>query len=149
MGFGVSGSFVILLAGALIAFGTFYGAAWNSMERINDARAAQTEHRTTVQETLVRVHGVDVINASDCDVEFNATNTGERALDVEAVDLLVDNSYETNWRDNATVEGAETTIWHPGDRLAIELFELGTGLDRIKLVTGSGVADAREVSASC
>lgn len=147
MGFSVSGSLVIVLLGLFIAAGAFYGSLSNTMERVSDAREDRDAAAERLRHTDVAIGTVTVLSEADCDVEITANNTGDTDLSVDRTDLLLDNEYRTGWRAGATVDGdGGTDLWLPGETLRIELSNLVSAPDRIRLVSGPGVADVAEVS---
>jgi flagellar protein FlaF len=143
MGFSVSGSAAIIVAGLLLAFGMWSTATANSVERVNEAEAARTDGVLQQQNTAVEItsatwNGTHLIVAVD--------NAGASQLRLSSTDLLIDGDYEPDWTGNATVAGeAGTDLWLSGETATIEL-----GLDsqpgRVKLVTASGVSDTAEVT---
>lgn len=149
MGFSVSGSLVIVLLGLFIALGAFYGSLSNSVERVVDAESDRIDRMDRVAETGVEITGVDVVNATSCDVEVTAENAGETTLDVNETDLLYDNEYRTAWRQNATVDGEATDLWHPGAELTLTTHDHVSPPERVKLVAGPGVASTEVASLSC
>ena len=147
MGFSVSGSMVLVLLGLFIGLGTFYGSFSNAAEQLADAENDHRQRLDRVQHTDVAIDSVSLLSGVDCGVEITANNTGERRLGLNRTDLLYDNEYRTGWRNGATIGGdADTEIWLPGEQLTITTDDLLVAPDRIKLVTGPGVADTTEVS---
>ncbi|MFB6164984.1 MAG: hypothetical protein ABEJ31_07480 [Haloarculaceae archaeon] len=140
MGFSVSGSFALLTIATVLALGGFYATTANVVERVTGATQAQQTHLRAAQETAIAVGNVTA--NPTCGVRFNVTNVGDRRLSLNDTDLLVDGVYRTGWQAGATVDGdAATDLWLPGQRLSINVTTgLDAARDRLKLVTGPGVA---------
>lgn len=143
MGFSVSGSAAILLVAFFIAFGTFYSAASNSMETVNEARSAAQDDLLTQQNTAINVTDVTVAFNVSGDQQYyvNATveNTGATGLYVGDTDFLVDGDLQTSFLDRAVDGDSSTDIWATGQRLTANM-TLDAQPDRLKVVTGPGVA---------
>jgi len=147
MGFSVSGSMVIVLLGLFIAAGAMYGSLSNTMEAVSDAREDRDDAADRLRHTDVQIDGVTLLSNASCSVAVTATNAGDTDLALNRTDLLFDNEYRAGWQADATVDGdAGTDLWLPGESLTVEVTGLVTAPDRIRLVSGPGVADATEVS---
>jgi len=147
MGFSVSGSLVVVMLGLFIAAGTVYGTLSNTMESVSDAREDRDAAADRLRHTDVEIDGASVLSEADCDIEVTATNTGDTELALDRTDFLFDNEYRTGWQANATVDGDNgTDLWLPGETLSAEFADLVAAPERIRLVSGPGVADLREVS---
>jgi len=138
LGFSVSGSAAIVFVGIFLAFSSAYTASANGFERVTDAKSAVDEEALERQNTALSLTNATYDAGTDT-LTVEAVNEGTTTLDVEAVDLLVDNAY----RDDFTVRRAggdnSTSLWLPGERLHLEV-TVTSQPDRIKLVTGPGVA---------
>ncbi|WEL16849.1 Archaellum protein F, flagellin of FlaG/FlaF family [Halorhabdus sp. SVX81] len=144
MGFSVSGSAAILLVAFFVAFGTFYSAASNSMEAVNDARSAAQDDLLAQQNTA--------INLTDVTVAYNLTgnrlyyvnatveNTGATGLSVGDTDFMVDGALQTAFLDRAVGSDSSTDIWATGERLTANM-TVPNQPDRLKVISGPGVAD--------
>lgn len=145
MGFSVSGSAALIFAGLIIAFGMWHSAATESFERVTDAREAATNDDLEQRSTEIVIDSVRYdANADTLTVEVN--NTGANAVSLSETDVIVDNRYETNWQDRATVAGSDTTdLWLPGETLTV-LVNDGTEPNRVRIATEHGVADAEVVT---
>lgn len=142
MGFSVSGAAAIIFASMFIAFGVWYTAADNSFNQITDAQDARTGGALEQANTDVEVASATV-EAETLTVAVD--NTGAVELSLAATDLLVDGEFVADWEADATVEDStETDLWLPGETLTIEL-TVDVEPERIKVVTGSGVATTAEV----
>lgn len=142
MGFSVSAAAAIVFAGLFVAFGLWYGASYNSFERISEAQADRADRALATKNVDIEV--VTAAYASNTlTVEIN--NTGARAVGLNATDVLVDNEYETGWRDGATVATDQATwLWEAGDQLSVE-FTKPTQPTSVRVITEGGVADGTEV----
>lgn len=150
MGFGTSGSLLVVFAGLFIAMGTLYTATANVAEELNEADDAQRERLVGVQQTDVTV-AIAEWNATSENLTVAVDNTGETTLSVEHTDVVVDGSYVAIEEfERRTVEGRTTDVWRPGKRLVIEDADTVAGLvaapDRVKVVTENGIADITEVT---
>ena len=146
MGVSVTSSFAVIVVGAILAFGVFYSASANSFERVREASDGQTERFDRLQETAITVTAADVIDTTPCTVRVNVTNEGQTTLTIDDTDVLVDGVYRTGWQSETTVEGEENTSdWFPTERLSLNVTADGTP-ERVKVVTGPGVAATRPVT---
>jgi flagellar protein FlaF len=138
LGFSVSGSAAIIFVGAFLAFSTAYTASANGFEQVNDARSAVDDEALERQNTAI-----DITNATyDADngtLTVDVVNEGSTELSVEAVDILVDNTYRANVSVREVEGDAETDLWLPGERLHLEL-SVSSQPTRVKIVSGPGIA---------
>lgn len=147
MGFSVSGSWVLIFVGTFAAFGTLYSTTANTAEDYQDAREFQRSHLQEIQGTDVSITAVSLADGVGCGVNVSVENTGETTLDLNETDLLYDNDYQTGWQSSARIEGdGSTDIWRPGQTLSISDDDLLAAPDRIKFVSGPGIADTAEVT---
>ena len=147
MGFSVSGSWVLLFVGTFAAFGSLYSATANTTEHYTDARDFQRNHLAEIQGTDVSITSVSLADGVGCGVNVTVENTGETTLDSNETDLLYDNDYQAGWQSSAQIEGDDSTdIWEPGQTLSISDDDMLEAPNRIKVVTGPGVADTAEVT---
>lgn len=143
MGFSVSGSVAIIFVAFLISFGTFYSAAFNSMEDVTDARAAAQDDLLTQKNTAIDLQTATYYGSNDSLI-VTVNNTGASELSVESADLLVDNDYQTTF-DERVVNGDSTTdLWLPGEQLRYNVSATSQP-DRVKVVAGPGVAETEGV----
>ena len=144
MGFSVSGSAAILLVAFFVAFGTFYSAASNSMETVNEAQTSAQDDLLTQQNTAIEVTNVTVAyNVSGAEQYYvNATvvNTGATGLNVGDTDFLVDGTPQTAFLDRAVDGDSSTDVWASGQRLTANM-TVSEQPERLKVVSGPGVAD--------
>ena len=137
MGFSVSGSAALIFVAAFIGFGMFYSAAANSAERVNDAREDRADRQLTQTNTEIELRTVSYNPLADS-LNVTVENTGTTELSVRHVDLLLDNSYRTDYR--TAVDGdTGTDLWLPGETLTINATP-SSRPSSVKVVTGPGVA---------
>lgn len=150
MGFSVSGTFAILVLASFIAFGAFYGAVSNGYDRVTDAQQATFDNHRLAQNTAINVTRADWNGTNDT-LKIEVLNAGSVTLDIEATDILVDNTYidreqfETEWVGTST--NTDTDLWQPGEVYHVEInrtvLETETGSvppNRTKIVTETGVS---------
>jgi archaellum component FlaF (FlaF/FlaG flagellin family) len=146
MGFGTSGSALLIFAALFLAVSSLYTASTNATERVRDAQAAQTDHRQTI-----RVTDIDVTNATYNTTSGNftltVTNTGESTLSPDFVDAVVDGNYlDGSEFEQVTVDGRETPVWRPGETVTlVDSDSVTSAPGRVKFVSGPGVADTAPV----
>jgi len=150
MGFGTSGSLLIIFTGLFIAMGTLYTTTANVGEEMNDADETQQERFVSAQQTDVNVT-VAEWNATTSNLTVAVTNTGETALSVEHTDVVVDGNYvAVEDFERAEVDGRATDVWRPGERLVLEDADTVDSIvstpNRVKVVTEAAVADIAEVT---
>jgi archaellum component FlaF (FlaF/FlaG flagellin family) len=141
MGFGTSGSLLVIFAGLVIGMGTLYTASANTAERVGDAVGERTDHQVAVQSTAIEV--VEATwNTTTGTLTVTLDNRGETTLSVAATDAVVDGRYVPSEAfERASVDGADTGVWAPGERLVLEDADTVAGSpDRVKVVTETGVA---------
>jgi flagellar protein FlaF len=146
MGFGVSGSWVLIFVGTLAAFGSLYSTTANTAEHYEETWTLQQDHLQQIQGTDVSIGSVSLVDGVNCSVDVTVENTGVTTLDLTETDLLYDNTYQVGWQAAAEIDGDNSTdIWRPGQTLSITDNNLSSAPDRIKFVSGPGVADTAEV----
>ena len=143
MGFSVSGSAAIIFVGIFLAFSSAYTASANGFERVTDARSAVDEEALDQQNTALSVTNA-TYDAGNDTLTVEAVNEGTTTLEIAAVDLLVDNAYRDNFTVRTVGGDNSTGLWLPGERLHLEV-NATTQPNRVKIVSGPGVADAEVV----
>jgi flagellar protein FlaF len=143
LGFSVSGSAAIVFVGIFLAFSSAYTASANGFERVTDAKSAVDEDALDRQNTALSVTNA-TYNAGNDTLTVEAVNEGTTALEIGAVDLLVDNAYRDNFTARTVGGDNSTDLWLPGERLHLEV-NATTRPNRVKIVSGPGVADAEVV----
>ena len=137
MGFSVSGATALVLVAVFISLGIFTSAATNGFERVTDAADADADRALDRRNTAVELRNLSCSPILDLSVE----NTGTTGLDVHDTDVLVDNTYLSNFTVREVDGDASTDIWLPGEVLHVEA-SIPADSSRVKVVTGPGVAVA-------
>jgi archaellum component FlaF (FlaF/FlaG flagellin family) len=147
MGFGTSGSALIIFAALFIAMSTLYTATTNATERVSEAQDARADHQRTVGQTQLDVTDA-TYNTTSGNFTVNVTNTGESKLSTRRVDTVVDGTYVDGAAfERVAVAGRETRVWRPGETLTLVDTDSVTATpDRVKFVSGPGVADTHGVT---
>ncbi|MFC7132895.1 MULTISPECIES: flagellin [Salinibaculum] len=150
MGFGTSGSLLVVFTGLFIAMGTLYTATGNVSEQLNEAGETQNERFLAAQETDVTVTRAEW-NTTESNLTVAVENGGERALSVEHTDVVVDGTYvPVEVFERADVDGVSTDTWRPGEVLVLEdadtVADFPAAPGRVKVVTETAVADVAEVT---
>lgn len=144
MGFSVSGAAAIVFASMFVAFGMYYSAAGNSMERVTDAESERSDGLLEQRNTHVEIASA-VYDNDTKEVSVDVENAGASQLRLSTTDLLLDGGYETGWAADAVVAGdPETDLWLAGETVTINVSRASQP-DRVKVVTETGVADAAAV----
>ncbi|SDZ83854.1 flagellar protein FlaF [Haloplanus vescus] len=138
LGFSVSGSAAIIFVGLFLAFSTAYTASANGFERVSDATAAVDDQTLERQNTALNVTTA-TYDAGNETLIVDVVNEGSTSLSVNATDLVVDNTYRTDFAVRSVDGDNSTSLWLPGERLHLEV-SMSTQPTRIKIVTGPGVA---------
>ncbi|MEF8843723.1 MAG: hypothetical protein V5A62_19210 [Haloarculaceae archaeon] len=138
MGFSTSGATVVIFVGLLVGFGILYPTVEAASERVADAESARDDRALRQQNTAVVVAGT-AYDATNDTLTVAVNNTGSTVLSVNRTDLLVDGRYRSS--DGFAVAGTENrTVWTPGSQLELTVAGLANEPDRVKVVTGPGVA---------
>lgn len=150
MGFGTSGSALIIFVALFLAMSSFYTATANSTEQLQEAQDARDEHQRTLLNTQVDVTNA-TYNTTSTTFTLRVTNTGESTLSTDQVDAVVDGSYlGSSDFERVTVDGRETDVWRPGGKLVLEDDDSVAALPdtprRVKFVSGPGIADTHGVT---
>ncbi len=150
MGFGTSGSALVIFAALFIAMSTLYTATANTVEEVDEARQDTDEYQRTVQNTNIEV--VEATwNTTSSNLTIAVNNTGETTLSVGRVDVVAEDDYlASSDFERSEVDGRSTDTWRPGEQLVLEDEDSLAGItqapDRVKVVTGPGIADTVSVT---
>lgn len=145
MGFSVSGSFALMAIATFIALGMAFTAGSNAIERVSSAQDETWEDHLEQQNTDIEIANATYNGSGTNTLAVEINNTGSSTLSVNDTDVIVDNELRTTF-DARTVDGDTTTdLWFPGETLRIEISE-PSAPDRVKIVTGPGVARTTGVS---
>jgi len=146
VGFGTSGSFLLLGLAAFVALGTLHGAVSNTTEQLSEAREDAREHRIETAGTDVLVTDA-VHNDTAGNLTVRVNNAGETALVVDDTDVLVDGRYvDLSEFETVEVDGRQATVWRPGQQLELVDEDWTDAAGRVKAVVEHGVADTTEVA---
>lgn len=147
MGFGTSGSLLVVFAALVIAGSTLYTSSTIATERLHDAQQDSADHQQTVRGTQVLVVNA-TWNTTSTNFTLRVDNTGETTLSVRDVDAVVDGTYlDSSDFERREVTGESTDVWRPGEQLVLEDEDSlpTTTPGRVKFVSGPGVADTADV----
>ncbi|MCL9816001.1 flagellin [Natronocalculus amylovorans] len=149
MGFSVSASTAIIVVGLFLAFGMFYPAMANSVDRVTDAQDDQADRMLSIQNTAIELENATKEDIGDEDEEWevtvNVTNTGSTSIPLSRTDLLINNSYQDEPETMIQeTEDTETDLWLPG-----ETAEFTTTVDqepdRVSVVVTQGIRVSGEL----
>lgn len=139
MGFSISAATALIFASLFLAFGIFYPAMANGYERVEEADAAKADQNLDQAQTDIALISSTVTGNT---LRIDVNNTGQTALTVDEVDLIVDGDYIPNAEYNTDVNGdAGTNLWLPNEELSISYN--GGGMfspNRFKVVTEHGIS---------
>jgi flagellar protein FlaF len=137
MGFATSGATAVLFVGLLVGAGILLPTLGETRERTVEAEDDRNDRMLDRRNTVVET--VDVGYDATIDrLTLDVKNTGSTTLAVAGVDVLVDGVYRADAAVRVGVED-DRSLWHPGERL-IATVTVSPRPDRVKLVTGPGVA---------
>ena len=102
MGFGVSGSYVVVFLAVLVSLGTVYGVLSNTTERVTDALDDELTRADETGRTDINITSADYRNDT---LQLEIENTGDTALSVSDTDLLVDGEYVLEKNRTSAVSG--------------------------------------------
>ena len=142
MGFSVSGATALVLIALLLSFGAVYTATTGSFGEIRDAQADQSDRNVNTLNTDIEINSAVYNESGTDDLVISANNTGATTLELNSTDLLIDGDLQTNWRDNATINGTEANLWVSQYSLEIPINygPSDSRPDRVKLVTEYEIA---------
>lgn len=139
MGFSTSGAIAVIFIAILLSLGVLVPSVDGAYERVAHAADEEDERALAVTNTAIQIVATDYKPGQD-ELTVEVDNEGSRTIDVEHTTLLVDGVYVTP--DNTTVDGeAGRTVWAPGERLTFTVQGYTSDPNRVKVVTGNGVAD--------
>jgi archaellum component FlaF (FlaF/FlaG flagellin family) len=143
LGLSVSASFAILAVaffmGAAPLLESFFYASNSLMDGANGvAEWKMSWARTKIALNNATYNGTLTL--------VNLTNTGSTVLTVDGVSVLINGTYMDHNVTNATVEGKQTNIWSPNEKLRLELNVTAATDERVLVVTGNGVSQYGVVS---
>ena len=119
MGFGTSGSALLIFAALFLAVGSLYTATTNATERVREAQDDRTDHQQTIRYTDVTVTDA-TYNTTSGNFTVTVENTGESALSTDHIDTVIDGTYrDGSDYEVVTVDGRATDVWRPGETLVL------------------------------
>lgn len=146
MGFGTSGSALVIFAALFLTLSTLYTATTNAAERVTEAQDDREDLQQAIRYTDVTVTDA-TYNTTSGNFTVRVDNTGESTLSTERVDTVIDGAYlDGSDYEVATVDGHDATVWRPGETLVLVDTDSVTDRPaRAKFVSGPGVADIAPV----
>lgn len=138
MGFSISGAAAVIFVGLLVSAATLYPAVDRYTERRSEAINAKNDRVLAQQNTALEPVNA-TYNTTTGDLKVTVENTGATTLGVPAVDLLADGEYVPLSGNTSVAGDGATELWASGETLRITVERDGAP-DRVKLVTGPGVA---------
>ncbi|WP_247731197.1 flagellin [Halovivax limisalsi] len=141
MGFSTSAATVILFIGLFVAIGIAFPAFETAYDRQTEAFDDREDRALDVRNTAIEANAS--YNETADELTVNATNVGSTTISVEDMDLLVDGAYvvESNYTTVVGSDGTERSLVQPGERVQLTVSNVTEPPDRVKVVTGLGVAE--------
>lgn len=135
MGFEVSGTFLLIFFGVLVAVGAMFTTFDNTSERLLDAQQEQLSDSIEQAETAIAIQRAHW-NGSHLTLEIE--NTGKTVLDINRTELLLDGRFRSpHDAASLTISGTnDTEVWAPGQVLRLVYTE---NAHRVRVVTEHGV----------
>ena len=137
MGLSVSASFAILAVAFFIGAAPLIEAVFYASSALMDGANEVAEWKMTWARTKIQLNNATYNGTLTL---VNLTNTGSTVLTVEGVSVLINGTYVDHNVTNATVEGKQTNIWSPNEKLRLELNVTAATDERVLVVTGNGVS---------
>lgn len=138
MGFSTSAATVLIFMGILLSIGIMFPALEGSFEDVSDALDDRDERMLDQRNTDIQVSNV-TYNATADTLTVDVDNTGAISLGVEETDILLDGEIQTGYA--TSVDGvADRSLWAPGETLTVELSDVTSKPNRLKVVTETGIA---------
>jgi archaellum component FlaF (FlaF/FlaG flagellin family) len=137
LGLSVSASFAILAVAFFMGAAPLIEAAFYASSTLMDSANAVAEWKMGWARTKI---ALDNATYDGTLTLVNLTNTGSTVLTVDGVSVLINGTYVDHNVTNATVEGKQTNIWSPNEKLRLELNITAATDERVLVVTGNGVS---------
>lgn len=141
MGFSVSGATVILF----LAFMVSGLALTSAIESASEARntGVDAEEQRILDRINADINVTEMVyNGTSDELAVTVRNTGSTTLDTGDTDLLVDGRLELP-ASTAVENDTGRSLWTPGTNASLTVDGLTQRPDRVKIVTGPGVAAVR------
>ncbi len=137
MGLSVSASFAILAVAFFIGAAPLMEAVFYTSTRLMDGANDVAEWKMSWARTKIALNNATYNGTLTL---VNLTNTGSTVLTVDGVSVLINGTYIGHNVTNATVEGKQTDIWSPNEKLRLELNVTAATDERVLVVAGNGVS---------
>lgn len=146
MGFSVSAATALIFAGVFLAFGIFYPAMANGVERVSEADAAKADQNLEQAQTDINISEVNVVGDVD-EITVNINNTGTTALTVNETNFILGGDYiQPSLYATEVDKQPDTNLWLPGETLKIDYNPSTTAsASSFKIVTEYSVNDRRDI----
>lgn len=145
MGFSVSGSAAIVFIGLIVAAGIAIPAVVGSFGSMASAQGQQTDRGVETLNTDIEIRNT-TYNATDDELDVRLANTGSTTLSVNETSVLVDGTIPPAGDVTTDVEGnTDADLWLPGETLNVTVSNVDPEPNRVKIVTGNGIAETAEV----
>jgi archaellum component FlaF (FlaF/FlaG flagellin family) len=135
MGFEVSGTFLLIFFGVLVAVGAMYTTFHNTSERVLDAQMDDLSDSMEQGETAIII---ETARWNGSHLILEVRNTGGTVLDVNRTELLLDGAFTTpHDAASLTISGTGgTEVWAPDQVLRLVYTE---NAYRVRVVTEHGI----------
>ena len=146
MGFSVSAATALIFAGVFLAFGIFYPAMANGVERVSEADAAKADQNLEQAQTDINISEVNVVGDVD-EITVNINNTGTTALTVNETNFILGGDYiQPSLYATEVDKQPDTNLWLPGETLEIDYDpDPNVPASSFKIVTEYSVNDRRDI----
>lgn len=153
-GLSTAANLLVMFVALYLALGSLQAATTNTGERVREAVDAQRELRSAVIATNLSISSAvweADPNESVTNLTVRVNNSGDRTVDLDAVDTLVDGTYiAIADYERVQVDGRQRDLWRPGEALVLRdqdtVDERVGSPDRLKIITDVGVAAGRKVT---
>ena len=138
MGFEVSAVIAIFFVSFVVLGTSIYSTASYSQSIVDDASNVRYEMQNERLQTDITISNSSKTSGNESGYELSimVTNTGSKTLQTDELDVLVDGIIESY------TFSPSTKTWTPDETKTITVNNLsGTGVHRVKVVTGNGISD--------
>jgi len=138
MGFEVSGTFLIIFFGVLVAMGAIYTTYDSTADRVTEAHDARLSDSIAQAETEIEIRLANW-NSTSGELTIEIENTGTTQLTVDRTRVLLDGDPTAPGdATERTIDGdSDTDLWGPGETLRLVY---GRNANRIRVVTEHGIS---------
>lgn len=122
MGLSVSAAAGIVIIGVILIFGTLYPAIESSRQMKNEARSEWAQRQDAEQRAAMTITSID-LNQTEERLNISLKNTGDTALNLEELEILINGVYMSEKISDWVVEEeiTNTNIWNPCQHLNLTL----------------------------